>query len=640
MATKYTRDWYLERRNPAPKDEIAAWAVKYALPNYFLFTTGGKEKAGKCTACKSEYSIKAVKNRYVECPNCGQRIKAVEDLPGWGSMSDCFVSYLDGYDEYFLHRIFRVGRMLKNGVETVQIEEAQMQVLMLPLKKNRWGGQYFSKETSYYNDNVFTRYGDMDGAVIRHEYWQRGVLGGFGYNIYQAEKYVYPTNLKALLNGTRFSYSSLWDLAEKGVPFNLYKALLSYERCPQIEYVIKLKMYRLAKGLIEGRVCVNWEENNIKKFLGLQTQEQLDYVIRNDLTPNEFAIYRQRLSRNLPDTEASKKLCSLSNWYGPSFLDKLLKVMSGDAFYEYFLEQQKIKKQSFRNFCMDYRDHLICLEKLGADVHNTMYSKPKDFYALHKRLSDELKAQEKQVFDAQITAVYNAMHELCEWGDDKHLVIMPATAREIVQEGIDQAHCVGNYTERVARSESVILFVRRKDKPNEAWYTMEIKPDMKKLNIVQCRGYENKDRSPEDAEEISKVKRKYQAWFNRRPTNGFEGQILTKYYKAVRKVKGKYISNHDGKTEYKLGEVLSMKTDQNPDNVAVEGIHVASLGFAQNFGNYWPDVAILELEVNIHDVVVPNALDQVRASKVRVLREVPFSEMGVWGETHARKASA
>jgi hypothetical protein len=233
-----------------------------------------------------------------------------------------------------------------------------------------------------------------------------------------------------------------------------------------------------------------------------------------------------------------------------------------------------------------------------------------------------------------------ALHELCEWGDDKHLVIMPATAREIVQEGIDQAHCVGNYTERVARSESVILFVRRKDKPNEAWYTMEIKPDMKKLNSVQCRGYENKDRSPEDAEEISKVKRKYQAWFNRRPTNGFEGQILTKYYKAVRKVKGKYISNHDGKTEYKLGEVLSMKTDQNPDNVAVEGIHVASLGFAQNFGNYWPDVAILELEVNIHDVVVPNALDQVRASKVRVIREVPFSEMGVWGETHARKASA
>lgn len=640
MARKYTRDWYLERRRPAPKDEIAAWAVKHAVPNYFLFTTDGKEKEGQCTACKSEYGFKAAKNRYMECPKCGQRIKAVADAKGWYTYSDCFVSYLDVYDEYFLHRIFRVARHLRNGRENIQIEEAQMQVLGFPLKTNRWGGRYFSKETSYRNSNDFTCHGNMDGCIVRKEDWERGVLGSWGFNIYQAQKYVYPKNLKEALQGTRFAYSSLWELAEKGVPFSLYKGLLAYDQCPQIEYIIKLKMYNLAKGIIEGKVGVYRDENNVKKFLGLQTQEQLDYVIQNDLTASEYHVYTSRLKRNLPDTKASKALCSSANWFSPSFLDELLKVMSGESFYEYYQQQQLIKKQPFRHFCMDYHDHMKCLKKLGADLQNTMYSKPKDFYALHKRLSDELKAQEKQVFDAQIEAVYDAMHELCEWSDDKHMIVMPSTAREIVQEGIDQAHCVGNYTERVARSESVILFVRRKDKPNEAWYTMEIKPDMKKLNIVQCRGYDNQDRSEADAQEIGKVKKKYQAWFNRRPTNGFEGEILTKYYKAVRKVKGKYISNYDKKTVYEIGQVLCVKTDKNPDNVAVEGIHVATLGFAQRYGEYWPDVAILELEVDIHDVVVPNAKDQVRASKVKVVREVPFSELGEWGKRHAKMQAA
>lgn len=632
---KYTKDWYLERRRPAPTDDIMKWATSKVLQNYFLYKVDGKQKFGKCTACESEYSYKATKNRYFDCPECGQRIKAIENVKDWRTYSDCLISYLDDYDGYFLHRIFRVARRIKNGRQESRIAEAQMQVLMFPLKKSSWNGVSFSRETSYCNSTWFTRHGNIDYYVPGNENWERGVLGGFGYNIYQAQKYVYPKNLKAVLERTKFAYSSLWELAESAVSFNLYKALCLYDSMPQLEYVIKLKMYNVAKGLIERRLYVYRDETNVKKFLGLQTQEQLEYVIKNNLTASELDIYRKRIENNLPDTEASKKLLSFCNWYGDSFAKEILDVMSAESFYEYFLRQSKIKKETFRNFCLDYRDHLNVCKKLGADIHNTMYSKPLDFYALHTRLATELKAQEKQVFDAQITAVYNAMHEFCEWTDGKYSIIMPATSREIVQEGIEQAHCVGNYTGRVARAESIILFVRRVDKVDEAWYTMEIKPDMKKLNIVQCRGYNNEDRSPEDAKEIQIVKDKYREWFNKRKTD-VEAPILMKYYKAVRKIDGKYISNHDGKTEYVIGSELSIETDQDPDSVCVKGIHVASLEFAQLWGEYWSDVAILELECNIHDVVVPDAFDQVRASRVKVLREVPFSEMGAWGEKHAK----
>lgn len=76
--------------------------------------------------------------------------------------------------------------------------------------------------------------------------------------------------------------------------------------------------------------------------------------------------------------------------------------------------------------------------------------------------------------------------------------------------------------------------------------------------------------------------------------------------------------------------------EANPDRVAVKGIHVASLEFAQKYGDAWSDVAILELEVDILDMVVPDAKDQLRASKVKVLREVPFSEMGDCGARHSK----
>ena len=91
--------------------------------------------------------------------------------------------------------------------------------------------------------------------------------------------------------------------------------------------------------------------------------------------------------------------------------------------------------------------------------------------------------------------------------------------------------------------------------------------------------------------------------------------------------------------EFRIGEWKEEELDRNPDRVAVKGLHIASLEFAQRWGNSWDDVAILEVETNIHDVVVPDAKDQVRTSRFRVIREVPFEEMGEWGAQRLARAA-
>ncbi len=204
-------------------------------------------------------------------------------------------------------------------------------------------------------------------------------------------------------------------------------------------------------------------------------------------------------------------------------------------------------------------------------------------------------------------------------------------------EGRQALRRVGNYVKRVAQGEDIILFVRRSNEKDKPFYTMEIRPTMKRLDIVQCRGFENEDASPEIRAEVDAFLAEYASWFNSRKSNIEAEKTKLIYYKAVKKINGKYISAWDNKTEYVIGTTLETETDRNPDRVAVKGIHVASLEFAQKYGDAWSDVAILELEVDILDMVVPDAKDQLRASKVKVLREVPFDEMGDWGARHSKK---
>ena len=73
------------------------------------------------------------------------------------------------------------------------------------------------------------------------------------------------------------------------------------------------------------------------------------------------------------------------------------------------------------------------------------------------------------------------------------MLIVPRAADEIKGEGETLHHCVGNYVERVANGETMILFVRKTEAPEEPYYTMEWNGN----EVVQCRGFKNCDMTPE-----------------------------------------------------------------------------------------------------------------------------------------------
>jgi hypothetical protein len=98
-------------------------------------------------------------------------------------------------------------------------------------------------------------------------------------------------------------------------------------------------------------------------------------------------------------------------------------------------------------------------------------------------------------------------------------------------------------------------------------------------------------------------------------------------YKAVHKKEdGSFTSDYDRSFTYEIGKVYKEKCPKDGGSCS-EGIHFAHKTWAVIYGKSWEDVAILEVESDVKDVVVSSDTDgKVRSSKVKIIRELPKDE--------------
>lgn len=106
------------------------------------------------------------------------------------------------------------------------------------------------------------------------------------------------------------------------------------------------------------------------------------------------------------------------------------------------------------------------------------------------------------------------------------------------------------------------------------------------------------------------------------------------FYKAVRKTSdGVYYSDRCPEFIYTIGKYKEEVCDTNIYELCASGIHISSLDWALWYSADWENCAILEVETNIEDIVIPLYSEgKVRTSKVKVIREVPPEEWGFFGK--------
>ena len=109
------------------------------------------------------------------------------------------------------------------------------------------------------------------------------------------------------------------------------------------------------------------------------------------------------------------------------------------------------------------------------------------------------------------------------------------------------------------------------------------------------------------------------------------------FYKSVHKIDGKYVSDYNRNYEYIIGQKTKSELDTDPSKDCGEGIHLAYMQWALDFGRQWDDLAILEVKAKLDDVIVPPNSGKVRVGEVTVVREVPLEECGLFGKILARR---
>lgn len=116
-----------------------------------------------------------------------------------------------------------------------------------------------------------------------------------------------------------------------------------------------------------------------------------------------------------------------------------------------------------------------------------------------------------------------------------------------------------------------------------------------------------------------------------------EGKI--RLYKAVHKRDGKYVADWDNDFIYTIGAVAEANGfTTDPAEACGQGIHMATLGWSATYGRDWGDIALLELEADADEIIVPlYKTGKVRAPKALVIREVPLKEAGIMGKILAKR---
>ena len=113
------------------------------------------------------------------------------------------------------------------------------------------------------------------------------------------------------------------------------------------------------------------------------------------------------------------------------------------------------------------------------------------------------------------------------------------------------------------------------------------------------------------------------------------------FFKAVHKEGENYYSTYNNNFVYKIGEVYSEHCSSDINANCESGLYVAHLNWALDWGANWKDLAILEVESQLDDIVLPKYIDgTARTSKFKVLREVPLEECGLYGRIIFKRINA
>ena len=443
----------------------------------------------------------AVSGQETVCPECGAKVTA-------------------------LHTSAATEREMTRYVWPMSFERAGETLICYLWRVERWTGRdgrshYTARPWEAYlfgekEAAVYKRWGTaLYGRYVPNDAWQK--LSRFADRAYDIDLIYCPEGIAEATKGTWMENSKLeLYMAVEGEYRFPIAWLRLYQRRHKAETLMTCGAARLVAGMIA-------EEKRGKTYYQVWTQNtdvlrRLDW--RKKRPAEMLRVNKQELGYFIAhEKEGLRRLTVIQEARRQGFA---LRV--GDEDGEMSVEAQLwlVKEGILPSKVRRYFDRQK--ERCGQEVGVTMLKDywrmagqlemeltdegvrwPKDLRRAHDRAAERQREIKTKLRQEDFERRFERMSRY-SWEKDGILIRPAHSEAELKAEGSALHHCVASYAGRHAAGETTIFFIRRTEREDESWYTLEFNEQSR--TVVQNRGLRNCERT----EEVKAFEAAWLAW--------------------------------------------------------------------------------------------------------------------------------
>lgn len=460
--------------------EFKDWAEEVPLRScrYFFYDyTRQKEQPGICSHCKKRTTLAGIKERERgTCPNCGTEFsfysaKRLNNSHGIAYRARAAFFYPVN-DNRIAVRCCQVGISLRGGT-------------LGTIEKTIWASEDLRLFLNGKGQEI-ERYSEPEGTT---KVYVDGLCRSFsGWNI--KDHMIAPMHLEEIRKRMKI-YAPLEILAEHGLKTEPDRVLIAATKNPQIEYLIKLGLYGLANNEFKehcGRHDVLLKGKTAIDVLGI-SPDFLPLVKEADPSARAFLAIRSLHKCGMKLTVRDMK--DITALHIGSRYAELLFQMAGicsiHKALKYIARQAAMYRSNGEHVLQEWNDYLNMAKVLHMNLGDHCAVMPKSLKAAHDEAVKIQRIKKNEDIDKRMAKTAEKLRDL-SWEFDG-MIIRPAVSHEeLFDEGQALSHCVGHacYSEKQASGKTAIFFIRRRNKPNESFVTLEL--DLKRWEKIQCYG--------------------------------------------------------------------------------------------------------------------------------------------------------
>lgn len=313
---------------------------------------------------------------------------------------------------------------------------------------------------------------------FKNKYFQHNHIDDFAYKLYQLHYDQYKT---------------FRGLIKYGINPNEYIQISRYYNNNDLQNINELdinKLLKIIKICQKDKILLDRKDKEYTKQLNsdfviflysIYEKYSLDYV---KIFLDEYNNSDSRVEpyiNNYVDTDEDGKVKTYFEW---KRFNNLLSKYNLDfkRFCKYLFEDL------YAQGIAEINSSILELYEDTLNMQVNIYNKVKEKYPIHlKELHDKVCLifnLNQEYFKEQKVLALKEHNKDLEFSDKNYTIFSAKTSQDLIEEGINLHHCVGNYVNKVNNGDCSIFFLRKIEEPDISLITIEVVND----EVLQIRG--------------------------------------------------------------------------------------------------------------------------------------------------------